>query len=42
MGGYIAASKAVISSLRATSSGALYHTAMSPIVTRQVSQGVNE
>jgi 7-keto-8-aminopelargonate synthetase-like enzyme len=38
MGGYIAASRPVIAALRATSCGALYHNAMSPIVTRQVSE----
>lgn len=36
MGGYIASSRAVIETLRASSNGSLYHNAMSPIVTRQV------
>lgn len=36
MGGYIASSKEIIEVLRSSSPGALYHNAMSPVVTRQV------
>lgn len=36
MGGYIAASKEIIDFLRSSSSGQLYHNAMSPIITQQI------
>jgi serine palmitoyltransferase len=36
MGGYIAGSKELIASLKATSAGLLYHTSISPIITKQV------
>lgn len=36
MGGYIASSKEVINHLKANCSGLLYHTAMSPVVCKQI------